>query len=162
MPSCPSRPSSVLPSDAVGGGDVPYGSCFGLWFADRTRSPSAQRLRIRRGCRGRIPDLRADAWASRTGDSDRVGRGYVPDGSWFGLWFADRTRSPSAQRLRIRVRWRGRSRERRAARVALRTRGTYHVRLLDVPCVSLFYFSLPSLTTSSMLTRFSNHHTNIT
>src|SRR3546814_3341009 len=54
-------------SDRVGRGYVPDGSWFGLWFADRTRSPSAQRLRIRRGCRGRSPDLRADAWASRTG-----------------------------------------------------------------------------------------------
>src|SRR3546814_9725288 len=90
-------------------------------FADRTRSPSAQRLRIRRGCRGRSPDLRADAWASRTGDSDRVGRGYVPDGSWFGLWFADRTRSPSAQRLRIRRGCRGRSPDLRADAWASRT-----------------------------------------
>src|SRR3546814_8572448 len=90
-------------------------------FADRTRSPSAQRLRIRRGCRGRSPDLRADAWASQTGDSDRVGRGYVPDGSWFGLWFADRTRSPSAQRLRIRRGCRGRSPDLRADAWASRT-----------------------------------------
>src|SRR3546814_15767570 len=45
----------------------------------------------------------------RAWDSDRVGRGYVPDGSWFGFGFTDRTRSPSAQRLRIRRGCRGRS-----------------------------------------------------
>src|SRR3546814_8995059 len=55
--------SDVCSSDLY----APDGSWFGLWFADRTRSPSAQRLWIRRGCRGRSPDLRADAWASRTG-----------------------------------------------------------------------------------------------
>src|SRR3546814_11391811 len=57
----------VAHSAPVGRGYAPDGSWFGLWFADRTRSPSAQRLWIRRGCRGRSPDLRADAWASRTG-----------------------------------------------------------------------------------------------
>src|SRR3546814_12623790 len=55
--------SDVCSSDLY----APDGSWFGLWVADRTRSPSAQRLWIRRGCRGRSPDLRADAWAPRTG-----------------------------------------------------------------------------------------------
>src|SRR3546814_19044779 len=45
----------------------------------------------------------------RAWDSDRVGRGYVPDGSWFGFGFTDRPRSPSAQRLRVRRGCRGRS-----------------------------------------------------
>src|SRR3546814_5890185 len=53
---------------------------------------------------GRTHGHRERAW-----DSDRVGRGYVPDGSWFGFGFTDRTRSPSAQRLRIRRGCRGRS-----------------------------------------------------
>src|SRR3546814_13723516 len=74
FPPIAAMAAPTTPSDAVGRGYVPDGSWFGLWFADRTRSPSAQRLRIRRGCRGRSPDLRADPWASRTGDSDRVGR----------------------------------------------------------------------------------------
>src|SRR3546814_1965221 len=82
------------------------------------------RLHVGRADHRSLPAVRrhlTGAWASRTGDSDRVGRGYEIDSSYVCTPFTNAKRSSSDQLLRKTRGSRGRSPALRADAYASRT-----------------------------------------